>query len=241
MSKRKREAEILKRARETRPSGVVVSHYSPGEAPQRFVPGDLSLHRATTNKGRGGATTWLGKLIQAGERARFGNSDFARWTHSTLIVGEDGEIVEAIESGVALENIEKYRGSDYMIVHVEASAEQRRLACGFARGRVPDGYGVLNFVGLAFQALFGWTVSIHMDDQFICSGLVARATEKYIEAYPRSPENMMPGDLAYFWDATSGEPLPALGLFGRLLNLLLTVVGLLRRNAPRPATPPGPR
>lgn len=51
----------------------------------------------------------------------------------------------------------------------------------------------------------------------------------------------MPGDLAYFWDATSGEPLPALGLFGRLLNLLLTVVGLLRSNTPRRATPPGSR
>lgn len=61
----------MKRARETRPSVVEVSHYSPGEAPERFAPGDLSLHRATTNKGRGGATTWLGKLIQAGERSRF--------------------------------------------------------------------------------------------------------------------------------------------------------------------------
>jgi hypothetical protein len=46
---------------------------------------------------------------------------------------------------------------------------------------------------------------------------------------------MMPGDLAYFWDATSGEPLPALGLFGRLLNLLVAFVDILRRNKGDPA------
>jgi hypothetical protein len=225
--------------RQQRRAGVAVSHYPPGEAPDAFISGDFSVHRATTNKGRGGATTMLGKLIQAGERARFGDSDFARWTHSTLIVSDTGDIVEAIEKGVALANIEKYRGSDYTIVHVNASGAQRELACGFARTRVGDRYGILNFVGLALQALFGWTLSIHMDAQFICSGLVARASEKYIEAYPRSPENMMPGDLAYFWDATSGEPLPALGWFGRALNLLLTLAGLLRRTGGDPAPDPG--
>lgn len=239
MSKRTKEAQILQTMRELRPVGVATSHYSPGEEPDVFVPGDFNLHRATTTKGRGGATTALGKLIQAGERARFGDSDFARWTHSTLIVSESGDICEAIESGVALDKIEKYRGSDYMVVHVNASPEQRKLACGFARSRVGDKYGILNFVGLAFQALFGWTVSIHMDGQFICSGLVARATEKYIASYARSPENMMPGDLAYFWDATSGEPLAALGVIGRALNLLVAFVDLLRGSRGNPAPDPG--
>src|SRR5580692_12443248 len=184
MSRRAKEEEIRAQMRERRPSGVAVSHYPPGEAPEVFVPGDFSLHRATTTKGRSGATTTLGKLIQAGERARYGDSDFARWTHSTLIVSETGDICEAIESGVAEDNIEKYRGSDYMIVHVSAFPGQRELACGFAKGRVGDHYGILNFVGLAFQALFGWNISIHVDGQFICSGLVSRATEKYIDAYP---------------------------------------------------------
>src|SRR4051795_10153945 len=105
MSKRAREERIRVTMRGRRPSGMTVSHHPPGEAPESFVPGDFSLHRASTTKGRGGATTTLGKLIQAGERARFGNSDFARWTHSTLIVAATGDICEAIESGVALDNI----------------------------------------------------------------------------------------------------------------------------------------
>jgi hypothetical protein len=239
MGRRSKEDRIRTLMRERRPAEVAVSHYPPGQAPERFVPGDFTLHRATATKGRQGATTTLGKLIQAGERARFGNSDFARWTHSTLIVSDGGDICEAIESGVALDNIEKYRGSDYIVVHVSASPQQRELACGFARTRVGDSYGIVNFIGLAFQALFGWTLSVHMDGQFICSGLVARATEKYIESYPRSPEDMMPGDLAYFWDASSGEPLPALGLLGRLLNLLVLFVDLFRRGRGDRAPDPG--
>jgi hypothetical protein len=90
-----------------RPSAEV-SHYPPGAAPDVLTPGDFSLHRATTNKSRGGETTALGKFIQAGERVRFGDCDFARWTHSTLIVSADGAIVEAIESGVTEGSIEKY-------------------------------------------------------------------------------------------------------------------------------------
>lgn len=146
---------------------------------------------------------------------------------------------------MALDNIEKYRTTDYMVVHPTASAEQRELACGFAKTRVGDKYGILNFVGLAVQALFGWNLSVHMDGQFICSGLVSRATEKYIEAYPRSPENMMPGDLAYFWGAQSGEPIPAPGFFGRLLNRLVAFVDLFRRHkgdpSPDPGHPPPPQ
>jgi hypothetical protein len=239
MSRRAKEEEIRAEMRARRPSDVAVSHYPPGQEPERFVPGDFSLHRATATKGRDGATTTLGKLIQAGERTRFGDSDFARWTHSTLIVSESGDICEAIESGVVLDNIEKYRGSDYIVVHVSAMPVQRELACGFAKSRVGDKYGIVNFVGLAFQALFGWKLSVNIDGHYICSGLVSRATEKYIDAYPRSPEDMMPGDLAYFWDATSGEPLPALGLFGRLLNLLVAFVDILRGNRGDPAPDPG--
>jgi hypothetical protein len=239
MVRRTREARAQADMKARRQSDIAVSHYPPGQAPDTFTPGDFTLHRATTNRTRGGETTALGKLIQAGERVRFGNTDLARWTHSTLIVSEDGGIVEAISSGVNARNLSDYVDTDYMVVHVRATPEQRSLACAFARGRVGDRYGVVNFVALAFQCLFGWTLSFHLGGQYICSGLVARATEKYIEVYPRGTEEMMPGDLAYFWGADSGEPLPPLGFLGRILNLLVTVVDFLRkgRGDPPPEKP----
>ena len=239
MSNRRRERAFRDAAIASRPSGVVIEHCPPGREPERLVPGDFSLHRATATKGRDGATTTLGKFIQAGERTRYGNSDYARWTHSALIVSSEGDICEALEKGVTRDNISKYRDTDYMVVRVTASAEQRRLACGFAETRCGDRYGVLNFAGLVVQSLFGWNLSLHMDGEFICSGLVARATEKYIEAYPRSPENMMPGDLAFFWGASSQQPLPALGFVGQALNLLVSFVDLFRRRRGDPAPDPG--
>jgi hypothetical protein len=210
-------------------------HYPPGQAPTSFVPGDFSLHRATTNRGRNGATTKIGRCIQAGERVRYGNTDFARWTHSALIVSETGDVCEALESGVARDNIEKYRGTDYMIVHPAGSPAQRALAGEFAEGRVGDQYGVLDFAGLAVQCLFGWNLSIQIDGQFICSGLVARATEKYIAGYPRASQDMMPADLAYYWGAESEEPIPAPGLLGRFLNVLPLLVDILRETPGDPA------
>jgi hypothetical protein len=239
MSNRTRERAFRAAAAARRPTEVSVGHYPPGKAPETFYPGDFTLHRATATKGPGGATTTLGKLIQAGERTRYGNSDYARWTHSALIVSEGGDICEALEQGVTRDNIAKYRDTDYLVVHVTASDAQRELACGFAQTRVGDKYGILNFVGLAIQSLFGWNLSVHMDGQFICSGLVARATEKYIDAYPRSPENMMPADLAFFWGAESGEPLPALGFVGQGLNLLVAFVDLFRRHKGDPAPDAG--
>lgn len=156
-------------------------------------------------------------------------------------MSDDGRIVEAIESGVAEDSIQKYLHSDYMVVHVTADSEQRALACGFARSRVGDRYGIVNFICLAVQCLFGWTLSVHLGGQYICSGLVARATEKYIDGYPRTPEDMMPGDLAYFWNADSGEPPAPLGFIGRALNLLVTLVDFLRKGrgdrAPETAAP----
>jgi hypothetical protein len=224
---------------ERRPASVDVEEFPPGRAPGLFTPGDFSLHRATANHGRNGATTTLGKLIQAGERARYGNSDYARWTHSTLIVSVTGDICEAEAAGVERNNMRKYLNTDYKIVHVAALDEQRTLACRFAEERVGDKYGVLNFVGLAVQSLFGLNLSVHMDGQYICSGLVSRATEKYIDAYPRSSEDMMPGDLACYWRAESGEPKPPLGFLGRLLNLLVAISDVVFHHHGDPAADPG--
>lgn len=187
MRKHLREDQIHASLRALRPAGVTCDHYPPGETPPSFVAGGFSLHRAAVNDGVSGATTKIGKCIQACERTRYGNTDFARWTHSALIVSEDGDVCEALETGVARYNIDKYRGTDYMVVHPIGSPEQRALACAFAEAHVGDKYGRLDFAGLVVQCLFGLNLSIQMDGQFICSGLVSRATEKYIRGYPRSP------------------------------------------------------
>jgi hypothetical protein len=50
---------------------------------------------------------------------------------------------------------------------------------------------------------------------------------------------MMPGDLAYYWGAQSGEPDPAKGWWGRFLDRLVWFVDLFRRTKGDPAPDPG--
>ena len=199
-----------------------ITHHPPGKNPVTFVPGDFFI-----------VCDWkedlLGKLIQAGSRVRYGNTDLARWDHSGMIVGPTGAIVEAMAAGIQLNNIIEYQDADLFVVHTDASNEQRNLAVGQAVRSVGAKYDVLDFVALAIQCIFGGKMSLHSDGRFICSGLVARCTEKYIISYSRAPEQMMPSDLAAHWGVKTGQPLPKQGLFDKFLNGV-AAVGKFFRN-----------
>jgi hypothetical protein len=209
-SKEKRPRVLI---REQRPVDASVSHYPPGKAPSRFDPGDFTLHRVLATRGDLGAATSYGKVIQARERARFGDCELARWTHATLLVSADGAMVESDIAGVELDHIGKYIGSDYVIVHVAASEAQREEACSFAMSRADATY-------------YGMFRKV--------APVVALATQKYVVAYPRKPEDMLPGDLAYFWGAASGEPEVARNRPSELASRLLGYTAVFKRSTPRP-------
>lgn len=191
---------------------ALVNEAPPGQLPGQYTPGDIGVVRDWKED-------TLGQLIEAGERARYGHTAWANLTHSFLITSEAGEIVEANEPGIQISNIEGYRHADLYVIHPgTATQEQRDLAVSFAKDQVGAKYDVLDFVGLAFQSVFGWDLSLHSDRRFICSGLVSRATEKYIVAYPLSSEAMMPADLAAFWGLRMDEAPVPLGFFARFLD-----------------------
>lgn len=199
-----------------------VQHLVPGEVATTFVPGDFFL-----------VCDWnedfLGRLIRAGERVQFGNVDATRWSHSGMIVSVDGDIVEAEAAGIQRNNISKYQNADLYVVHPDASTEQRDLAVAQAISYVGDNYGIVDFISLALQCLFGWKLTVLWDQQFICSGLVARCTEKYIVGYPKAPENMMPAALAFFWKVASGQVLPEFNWFDKVLNAVVGLTHIFRK------------
>lgn len=198
-----------------------VTHLPPGKIQTTFNPGDFFL-----------VCDWnedfLGRLIRAGERAQFGNVDASRWSHSGMIVSTAGDIVEAEAVGIQRNNISKYDAADLYVVHPQASDEQRSLAVAQAISYVGDSYGIVDFISLAFQCVFGWRLTLVLDDQFICSGLVSRCTEKYIVGYPKSPENMMPAALAFYWKVASGEVLPSFNWFDKVLNVVVGLTHIFR-------------
>lgn len=198
-----------------------VTRFLPGAEPTTFTPGDFFVVCDYNED-------LLGRLIRAGERIRFGNTDYARWSHSGLIVGSDGTIVEANAAGVQNKNISEYVNSDYVIISPKTTVAQRKLAVAFAEEQVGATYGVLNFIALGFQVTFGVNLSVHIDGQFICSGLVARATEKYIVGYDRSPEDMMPADLIAYYKVMTNQPLPTFNWIDKALNVVVAVTKFFR-------------
>lgn len=176
--------------------------------------GDILLVRDYSGQG-----DLLGNLIMAGERARYGNSDYARWTHSALIVSASGDLVEALENGIERTHISKYDKVETLVISPNVVAQLREYACRFALAQAGTKYDVLDFISLAGSLLTGWDLSLHSDKRFICSGLVGRATEAYtFQGYPYPAEQLMPADLGVQFNALSGEPLPPLDRFGRFLD-----------------------
>lgn len=203
-------------------SKAVITVCPAGVIPDTFTPGDIGVSRVNEDA--------LTQLIQAGNRAWYGDVDASRWDHAWLVVDTNGDLVEANASGMERKNVEEYRGKDFMIISpVGVPTETRQLACQFMLDHVGDQYGRLNFAGLVPQALFGWNIGVYSDSQFICSGAVARGTEKYISSYPRACESMLPTGLVVYWGAHSGEELIPLSFFARFLDRLRTVTRIIFR------------
>jgi hypothetical protein len=173
----------------------------------------------------------IGNLIRAGERARDGaREDSARWTHSAMIVSVDGDLVEALEGGIAHTNISKYDSVETLVVRppIRRGDSRRAYAVRFALAQVGTKYDVLDFVSFAMSLLTRLDWSLHSDKRFICSQLCARATEAMTDhGYPYPCEAMLPADLAEYWGALSGEPLAPVSFFGRVLDVVRSVAWAL--------------
>jgi len=139
----------------------------------------------------------------------------SRWNHAALSLGPDengdGLMVEATSKGVAVNPI---RSTDDVTVIHSALTTTRDWACeagdsadlfyggndleevlAWSTGRVGNRYGYVTAFFCGLRNLFpGW--SIVQDKAFICSQLVAEATERAGHDYGKSSEKVSPGDLA---------------------------------------------
>jgi hypothetical protein len=177
-----------------------------------YTPGDILLVRDYSGQG-----DLIGNLILAGSTARHGQG-FA--THSACIVSPQGDLIEALEQGVATSHISKYQGKETRIVQFPAAfGDARRLfAVRFWQSCVGQPYGNLGFVSLAVSILFGIKAGVDVNKMPICSQLASRPTESMTEqgwAWP--PEEMMPDDIAVQMGVLpAGAPV---GFGGRVLLL----------------------
>jgi len=166
------------------------------EKPPIAQPGDFLL---THSSGV------YGGLIRFGEALRYWGKDkiFAHWSHAAIFVDEDGNIIEALGSGVQKRNISVYGGTEYVIVHLPSTTSvlDRKEAIDFAEFCLNDAYGWLTIVNISLCLLTGAKFSFGIDGQQICSALVARCLERIGEIFPESePWHLAPADLAKHFD-----------------------------------------
>jgi len=146
-----------------------------------------------------------GGLIRFGEMLRYWGRDkvFAHWSHAAIFVDEDGNIIEALATGVQKRNISVYRGTEYVVVHLPAATASldRKEAVDFAEFCLNDAYGWLTILNIGLCLLTGAKLSLGIDGQQICSALVARCLERIGEIFPEAePWQLMPADLAKHFD-----------------------------------------
>jgi hypothetical protein len=168
-----------------------------GEAAPR--PGDFILTHGDQ---------WTSRLIRFGQSLRYRGpkAKYTYWNHTALVVDMKGAIVEALGTGVTLRSIHDYEPTQYTVVRIEASDEDRAQAATFARSCVGAAYGWLTIVSIAFSLVTGGGFAFAIDGQLICSGLVARALERTNAIFKHDPARIMPAELAEIYDVDPPAP-----------------------------------
>jgi hypothetical protein len=141
---------------------------------------------------------WTSRLIRFGQGLRYrgASAKYTYWNHTALVVDDQGGIVEALGNGVKQRTIHDYDPTQYTVVRIEASDEDRAEAAAFARSSIDADYGWLTIVSIAVSLVTGGKLAFAVDGQLICSGLVARSLERTTAIFAHDPARIMPAELA---------------------------------------------
>ena len=168
---------------------VTYEHVPPGQTLPDPSPGDFILTH-------GGEI--FSRLIQIGQGLRYLGPDqpFTYWNHTALVVTAEGALVEALGAGVRKTTLASYVETQYTVVHINASDEDRAEMVAFAEHWVGAAYDWAKIVSIGISLLTGAKFSFGFAGQLICSGLVARALERTNTIFEEEPSHVMPAGLA---------------------------------------------
>jgi uncharacterized protein YycO len=175
-----------------------IEAYAPGDRPDDAHPprpGDFILTHGS------GFICWAIRFGQ-GLWIHGGARQFTYWNHAALVVDSHSGLVEALSGGVKSTSLDKYLDSDYRLVRIKASAEDRQEVVDFGNSCIGEEYGYLTILSIALTLLIRSKITFFIQGDQICSGLVARAQERTHAIFNRNPVSIMPADLAKFYGAT---------------------------------------
>jgi hypothetical protein len=170
---------------------ATATHHPPGDTALDPHVGDFLL----TGLKAQGVVSWA---IKTGSWLRRYPAPYRRFSHSALVIGEDGTIAEALANGVKQGNLTKYAPNDYVLVRTGVDPHDQAQVLAFANSvlEAKTHYGYLTFLGLALYCLTGAQLCIQESGTAICSGFVSDALTRGRFIWPRPPFAMMPADLA---------------------------------------------
>lgn len=178
-----------------------IERFGPGEQVRDPQPGDFIL-----THGR----SFYSQLIRVGQSLRFWGADrkYARWNHAAMIIDRNGTIIEALGTGVTQRSIADYTPTEYYVVRIKASDEDRQEAVRFAQYclQTEQRYAWLEIVSIALSLLTGAKLRFGIDGEEICSGLVAKALERTSAIFEKESSHMMPADLAKYYHVEPPPP-----------------------------------
>jgi hypothetical protein len=170
--------------------------YAPGEEPSSFKPGDFFL---LCGKGP------FSKSILLGEWLRYHgeNRQFSRWSHCGGFIDNKGTIIEALPSGVKIDNISKYKDFTYYVVHTKLSAPNRWQAVEAGKTFLNDKYGWVSDISIGFHFITGVKLRVTVNNTINCSGLVAMMLWGGGIFFNGTPQLFAPADLAAAFNVPS--------------------------------------
>jgi hypothetical protein len=165
-------------------------------------PGDIIMVR--TNH-------FVSKLIRFGQRGYGKNA--AQWNHVAIYIG-NGEIVEALTTGITRGFASKYPSNDVRVISTISKMyggeapfhDTERLgvidnvlranAANFAVSCVGEKYGFLTILAIAVKTLTKGKIDFNLQGTNICSGLAARSLERMGYNFnPYDPAELTPAYL----------------------------------------------
>ena len=167
--------------------------YGPGEEATDFKTGDFIL----THKNK-----LVPRFIRFAQRLRGRERKFSHWSHTAMITGTDGGLVEAETKGVIRANLKDYRDVEYHLVSIDTIADEhdRKQAVTFTLSMLGKPFGVLDGIGLILSLVTGLRLNVSYNSHLVCSALVARALERTDAIFDDEPAHMLPADLARFFE-----------------------------------------
>ena len=163
-------------------SAATFSAYGVGEYPEKTTPGDFILC------GSGRHASRFIKLMTGGP-----------YSHAAQIVGEDGELVEALAEGVVRSNVRDWQDTYFVVVSPALSEDDRADVVAHALWIAGEGwsYDWPTFAGmLVFWGTGGRLMVSAGAKSSICSAVVADCQHSGGERFPEKiPHFMHPEDL----------------------------------------------